>query len=199
MSGSDNLSQNEIDNLLHSLSSKIDENESEKDYSSTFLENFDEGRKGYKLYNFRRPDKFSKDHLKALQDIHKEFSRQLSILLSSYLRLSMDVELVSVDQLTYEEFTRSLPNPVTICVLELNPLPGQIMLIISHEVTFSIVDRMLGGSGSGNPKSRELTDIEESLIKKIFEKMVNTLENAWKGAFSVRGSIIGVGNNSILS
>ncbi|OGI00517.1 MAG: flagellar motor switch protein FliM [Candidatus Melainabacteria bacterium GWF2_37_15] len=198
MSDSNKLSQSEIDDLLSNLTANLDESELDKNYGSSFLENFDEDRRGYKLYNFRRPDKFSKDHLKALQDIHKEFSRQLSLLLSAYLRLTMGVEVVSVDQLTYEEFTRSLPNPVTVCVLELNPLPGQIVLIISPEVTFSIVDRMLGGTGTGDLKSRELTDIEEALVKKIFEKIIKTLEIAWKGVFPVRGTVIGVDNNAIL-
>lgn len=198
MSETDKLSQSEIDNLLSSLTANINEEELQKNYGSSFLENADEERRGYKLYNFKRPDKFSKDHLKALQDIHKEYSRQLSLLLSTYLRLTMDIEVVSVDQLTYEEFTRSLPNPVTVCVLELNPLPGQIVLSISHEITFSIVDRMLGGTGLGEIKSRELTDIEEALLKKIFEKMVKTLETAWKGIFPVRGSVIGVDNNAVL-
>lgn len=198
MSDSDSLSQNEIDNLLSSLTSNLEESETEKSYTSSFLDNIDEEKKGYKLYNFRRPDKFSKDHLKVLQDIHKEFSRQLSLLLSTYLRLNLDVEVVSVDQLTYEEFTKSLPNPITVSVLELNPLPGQIVLVISHEVTFCIVDRMLGGPGTGDPKPRELTDIEEALIKRVFEKMAKTLETAWKGIFPVRSAIVGVDNNAIL-
>ncbi len=199
MAESDSLSQNEIDNLLSSLTSNLEENETDRSFTSSFLDNvIDDEKKGYKLYNFRRPDKFSKDHLKVLQDIHKEFSRQLSLLLSAYLRLNLDVEVVSVDQLTYEEFTRSLPNPITVCVLELNPLPGQIVLVISHEVTFCIVDRMLGGPGTGDPKPRELTDIEEALIKRIFEKMTRTLETAWKGIFPVRSAVVGVDNNAIL-
>lgn len=197
MSG-DNLSQNEIDNLLSSLSSTLEESDVDKNYTPSFMENIDEEKRGYKLYNFRRPDKFSKDHLKVLQDIHKEFSRQLALLMSAYLRLNIEVEVVSVDQLTYDEFTRSLPNPITVCVLELNPLPGQIALVISHEVTFCIVDRMLGGLGVGDPKPRELTDIEEALTKRVFEKMTKTLETAWKSIFPVRGSVIGVDNNTVL-
>ncbi len=198
MSESDNLSQNEIDNLLSSLTESLEENELDKDGIPSLFENLDEAKKGYKLYNFRRPDKFSKDHLRVLQDIHKEFSRQLSLLLSTYLRLHIDVDVVSVDQLTYEEFTRSLPNPITVCVLELNPLPGQIVFVLSHEVTFSIVDRMLGGPGAADPRPRELTDIEEALAKRIFEKMTKTLEVAWKGIFPVRSTVVGLDNNSVL-
>ena len=96
-----------------------------------FLKGFDEvdeHKKGYKLYNFRRPDKFSKDHLRGLQDIHREFSRQLALVLTAYLRMHLEVDVVSVDQLTYDEFMRSVPNPISIAIFELNPLPGQILL-----------------------------------------------------------------------
>lgn len=199
MSTPDILSQNEIDNLLSSLTAGLEQDESDAQYNAALIDTFDEERKGYKLYNFRRPDKFSKDHLKALQDIHKEFSRQLALILSTYLRLNMEIDVVSVDQLTYDEFSRSLPNPVTIGVLELNPLPGQIFLAISHEIVSSIVDRMLGGTGLGETKARELTDIEESLVKKVFDKIIKTLEKSWKNVFPVRGAVVGVDTNSILA
>ena len=147
----------------------------------------------------KKLDKFSKDHLKALQDIHKEFSRQLSLILSTYLRLNTEIDVVSVDQLTYDEFVRSLPNPVTIGVFELNPLPGQILFGISHEITSSIVDRMLGGIGHSETKARDLTDIEEALAKRVFDKIIKTLEKSWKSIFPVRGAVVGIDNNSILS
>lgn len=199
MSGSDTLSQNDIDKLLSSLTAGLEKDQSETNYESAMIDTFDEDRKGYKLYNFRRPDKFSKDHLKALQDIHKEFSRQLSLILSTYLRLNTEIDVVSVDQLTYDEFVRSLPNPVTIGVFELNPLPGQILFGISHEITSSIVDRMLGGVGHSETKARDLTDIEEALAKRVFDKIIKTLEKSWKSIFPVRGAVVGIDNNSILS
>lgn len=152
-------------------------------------------KKGYKLYNFRRPDKFSKDHLRGLQDTHREFSRQLSMALTAYLRMHLEVNVVSVDQLTYDEFTRSMPTPITIGIFELAPLPGQAIIGISFEVLSSIVDRMLGGVGVSENSNRELTDIEESLAKKVVEKTVKTLEAAWKHIIPVQGNIIGLDNN----
>lgn len=199
MSGSDTLSQNDIDKLLSSLTAGLEQDQPEAQYNVAIVDTFDEERKGYKLYNFRRPDKFSKDHLKALQDIHKEFSRQLALLLSAYLRLNMKVEVISVDQLTYDEFSRSLPSPITIGVLELNPLPGQIFLGVSHEILSSVVDRMLGGVGNSESKARELTDIEEALAKRVFDKIIKTLEKAWKNIFPVRGAVVGIDTNSILA
>ena len=139
------------------------QNNSEKDIFMNSFDESDEHKKGYKLYNFRRPDKFSKDHLRGLQDIHREFSRQLALVLTAYLRMHLEVDVVSVDQLTYDEFMRSVPNPISIAIFELNPMPGQILLGISFEVLSSIVDRMLGGVGNVEFKPRELTDVEENI------------------------------------
>ena len=161
----------------------------------TGLDDADEHKKGYKLYNFRRPDKFSKDHLRGLQDIHREFSRQLALVLTAYLRMHLEVDVVSVDQLTYDEFMRSVPSPISIAIFELNPLPGQILLGISFEVLSSIVDRMLGGVGTVEGKARELTDVEESLVKKMIERTIQTLADAWSHIIPVESNLIGLDNN----
>jgi flagellar motor switch protein FliM len=155
----------------------------------------DDVKKGYKLYNFRRPDKFSKEHLRALQDVHREFSRQISLVLTAYLRMHIDVDVVSTDQLTYDEFIRSMPSPITIGIFELNPLPGQILLGLSFEVLSCIVDRMLGGVGLSENKQRELTDIEESLSKKVIERMIKTLESAWSHIVPVQADLVGLDNS----
>jgi len=155
----------------------------------------DDYKKGYKLYNFRRPDKFSKDHLRALQDVHREFSRQISLVLTAYLRMHIEIDVVSTDQLTYDEFMRSMPSPITIGIFELNPLPGQILLGISFEVLSCIVDRMLGGVGLSENRQRELTDIEESLAKKVIERTVKTLESAWSGIIPVQAEVVGLDNS----
>ena len=152
-------------------------------------------KKGYKLYNFRRPDKFSKDHLRALQDLHREFSRQISLILTAYLRMRIEIEVVSTDQLTYDEFIRSMPSPMTIGIFELNQLPGQILLGVSFEVLSCIVDRMLGGLGLSEYKQRELTDIEEALSKKVIERIVKALEGAWSNIVPVQGNVVGLDNN----
>ena len=155
----------------------------------------DDYKKGYKLYNFRRPDKFSKDHLRALQDVHREFSRQISLVLTAYLRMHIEIDVVSTDQLTYHEFMRSMPSPITIGIFELNPLPGQILLGISFEVLSCIVDRMLGGVGLSENRQRELTDIEESLAKKVIERTVKTLESAWSTVIPVQAQVVGLDNS----
>jgi len=165
------------------------------DSSSADIASSDGYKKGYKLYNFRRPDKFSKDHLRALQDLHREFSRQLSLVLTAYLRMRLEIEVVSTDQLTYDEFIRSMPSPMTIGIFELNPLPGQILLSLSYDILSCIVDRMLGGLGLSENKQRELTDIEEALAKKVIERIVKNLGTAWSNIVPVQGNIIGLDNN----
>ena len=149
-------------------------------------------KKSYKLYNFKRPDKFSKDHLRALQDLHREFSRQISLVLTAYLRMRVAIDVVSTDQLTYDEFIRSMPSPFTIGIFELKPLPGQILLGTSFEVLTCIVDRMLGGSGIRETKQRELTVVEDALAKKVLEKIIKTIENTWSNILPVQGELIGL-------
>ena len=155
----------------------------------------DSEHKSYKLYNFRRPDKFSKDNLRALRDIHREFSKAISLVLSGYLRMRVEIEIVSVDQLTYEEFVRSMPSPISVGVFEFEPLSGQILLGISFEVISCIVNRMLGGIGSIDTQTRELTDIEKALAKKIINIIIKSLEDAWNSIIPVSGKFISLDDN----
>ena len=153
-----------------------------------------EFKKGYKLYNFRRPDKFAKDTLRAMQDIHREFSKQISMLLTGYLRMKVNVDVVSVDQLTYDEFVNSMPPSMSVGIFEFNPLPGQILFGITYEVLSCIVDRMLGGKGDATNQYKELTDVETSLTKKIIDIIVRTLNDSWTSIIPVEYSIVGLDN-----
>ena len=155
----------------------------------------DSEHKSYKLYNFRRPDKFSKDNLRALRDIHREFSKAISLILSGYLRMRVEIEIVSVDQLTYEEFIRSMPSPISVGVFEFEPLTGQILLGISFEVISCIVNRMLGGIGNIDTQSRELTDIEKALAKKVINIIIKSLEDSWNAIIPVSGKFISLDDN----
>ena len=155
----------------------------------------DSEHKSYKLYNFRRPDKFSKDNLRALRDIHREFSKAISLVLSGYLRMRVEIEIVSVDQLTYEEFVRSMPSPISVGVFEFEPLSGQILLGISFEVISCIVNRMLGGVGSIDAQTRELTDIEKALAKKVINIIIKQLEDSWNAIIPVSGKFISLDDN----
>ena len=175
------MAENETENLIETIN---------------FNENSDDGEhKSYKLYNFRRPDKFSKDNLRALRDIHREFSKSISLILSGYLRMRVEIEIVSVDQLTYEEFVRSMPSPISVGVFEFEPLSGQALLGISFEVISCIVNRMLGGIGAIDTQQRELTDIEKALAKKIINIIIKSLEDSWNSIIPVTGKFISLDDN----
>ncbi|OLA74721.1 MAG: flagellar motor switch protein FliM [Acinetobacter sp. CAG:196_36_41] len=164
--------------------------------TSFFEDEFsDSEHKSYKLYNFRRPDKFSKDNLRALRDIHREFSKAISLVLSGYLRMRVEIEIVSVDQLTYEEFVRSMPSPISVGVFEFEPLSGQVLLGISFEVISCIVNRMLGGVGNIENQTRELTDIEKALAKKVINIIIKSLEDSWNTIIPVTGKFISLDDN----
>ncbi|HNT33410.1 MAG TPA: flagellar motor switch protein FliM, partial [bacterium] len=151
----DILSQEEIDALLSALSSgEVAETEVEETPTKTKL---------VKTWDFRRPDRFSKDQTRTLQMLHEQFARYFSGLLSMHLRSLVEVKLTSVDQLTYDEFIRSLPNPTCLAILNMTPLEGQAMLEISPVISFSFVDRMMGGQGAEFTRNRELTEIEQAL------------------------------------
>lgn len=165
------LSQSEIDSLLDALSSgtlKVEEVIS------------DEKKKKVKPYDFRRPNKFSKDQLRTLVMLHENMARLMTTSLSTYLRSMARVEVVSIDQLTYEEFTKSLTNPTVMSLISLKPLEGTIIMEFSPQLAFAIFDRLLGGTGVGIDKIRELTDIEQIVVKRIVLKTLANVKEAWQ-------------------
>ena len=147
-----------------------------------------------KLYNFRRPDKFSKEHLKALQDIHRDFSRHLASVLTGYLRMEVEIDVISIDQLTYEEYICSMPSHIQNMIFKLNPLSGEISMGMSPEVLAVVLDRMLGGAGVINDTGRELTQIEELLTTKFAEKIIKILEEAWGTILPVKSEFVAIAN-----
>jgi flagellar motor switch protein FliM len=170
------LSQNEIDSLLAALSSgSVD--------LATITET-DERK--IKLYDFRRPDKFSKDQLRAIQMIHDSFARQLTTSLSTLVRSIVSSEVASVDQIAYDEFIRSLVQPTVIGVLEMYPLSGNAILEMNPHLVFTIIDRMLGGKGEPLRKPRDLTDIERTVVERIMMKVLEHLEESWSTVVDVR-------------
>lgn len=163
------LSQNEIDALLSALSSgSVPEGVLPVDAG-----------KGVKLYDFKHPDRFSKDQTRSLHMLHEHFARLFSTSLSTYLRTIIEVKLVSVDQLSYDEFIRSIPNPTCVNLFQMSPLEGNALLEISPTLSFAIIDRLMGGRGQTLYKNRELTEIEKSILVKIIERIFESLEEAW--------------------
>jgi flagellar motor switch protein FliM len=170
------LTQNEIDALLAALSTGTIDAEEVKS---------EEKKKKVKTYDFRRPNKFSKDQVRTLVMIHENFARLLTTSLSTYLRTMVRAEVASVDQLTYEEFTKSLQNPTIMNILSFKPLEGTMIFELSPNLAFAIIDRLLGGMGSSVEKSRELTDIEQTVIKRVIQKTFSNIKEAWGAVVNI--------------
>jgi flagellar motor switch protein FliM len=131
-------------------------------------------------YDFRRANRISKDQVRTLQMLHEGFARTLSSSLSAYLRSLVEAELMSVEQVTYGEFMMSVVRPSTLAVLEMRPLKGGAVLDVSPHVVFPMIDRVLGGPGRAVGQIRELTEIERTLVDRIFRRILLDLEQAWQ-------------------
>ena len=166
----DVLSQSEIDKLLSALS---DGSVSAEEVKA------DEEQKKVKSYDFKRPDKFSKDQIRTLFMLHESFSRLLNTYLSTHLRTMVNVEVASVEQLTYQEFVQSLANPSVISILAVPPLKGNIIMEVNTEIAFAFIDRVFGGEGKSGVKTRVLTEIEEVVMRRFVDKATSHLKEAW--------------------
>ena len=171
------LSQDEIDQLLQAISSGDTETDDFKPVSDT---------RKIKIYDFKRPDKFSKEQIRTVSIMHETFARLTTTSLSAQLRSLVHVHVASVDQLTYEEFIRSIPTPTTLAVINMDPLKGNAVLEIDPAITFSIIDRLFGGTGQGAKVSRDLTDIEASVMEGIIVRILANMREAWTQVIDLR-------------
>lgn len=172
------LSQDEIDQLLQAISSGDSEADDYKPVNDT---------RRIKIYDFRRPDKFSKEQIRTVSNMHETFARLTTTSLSAQLRTLVHVHVASVDQLTYEEFIRSIPTPTTLAVINMDPLKGNAVLEIAPEITFIIIDRLFGGSGdTGGKVNRDLTDIEQSVMEGIIVRILANMREAWTQVIDLR-------------
>jgi len=171
------LSQDEIDQLLTAICAGNDEPEDHRPARDS---------RKIKIYDFRRPDKFSKEQIRTISIMHETFARLTTTTLSTQLRSMVHVHVASVDQLTYEEFIRSIPTPTTLAIINLDPLRGNAILEIDPAITFSIIDRICGGRGEGNKCQHEMTDIEQSLMEGIIIRLLADVREAWTTVIDLR-------------
>lgn len=166
----DFLSQNEIDSLLNALSADEEIPQEQLDTKKA---------KSIKAYDFKHPDRFSKDQIRTLEMLHDQFARYFATTLSGLLRSIIEVRLVSIDQLSYEEFIQSVPKPTSINIITLAPLKGKAVVELSPALSFTAIDRLMGGTGNDTRRNRELTDIEKAIIKKLIDYALDSLREAW--------------------
>lgn len=182
----DVLSQNEIDALLNALSSgELDVDEIKEN-----------GEKQVKDYDFARPSKFSKEHLRTLEIIFEHYGRLLSTNLPVYLRKNVQIEVMNSEAVTYQEFSNALSNPVLLGIINFAPLQGSIIIEMATNLGYAIVDRMLGGKGESLDKIREYSEIELLILERIFIVCVNLLHEPWQNVIEITPRLERIETNS---
>ena len=182
----DVLSQNEIDALLNALSSgELDVDEIKEN-----------GEKQVKDYDFARPSKFSKEHLRTLEIIFEHYGRLLSTNLPVYLRKNVQIEVMNSEAVTYQEFSNALSNPVLLGIVNFAPLQGSIIIEMATNLGYAIVDRMLGGRGEALEKIREYSEIELLILERIFIVCVNLLHEPWQNVVQITPRLERIETNS---
>ena len=181
------LSQNEIDSLLQALSNgELDaEDMKEKD------------EKQVKNYDFTRPAKFSKEHLRTLEIIFEHYGRLLSTNLPVYLRKTVQVEVMNSEAVTYSEFTNALSNPVLLGLVNVSPLSGSIIIELADNLGYAIVDRMLGGLGTPLDKPRDFSEIELLILERIYNVCVSLLPEPWSSVCEISPRLERIETNKI--
>ena len=186
----DILSQSEIDNLLSALSSgELEAEELQQQ----------EERQKVKLYDFRSPQKFSKDHIRTLELLHNTFSRTCSNYLTGITRQNTKLKLVTLEQITYEEFIRSVPNPTILVNFKFMPLNGVLTFEFNPGFVFQIIDILLGGQGERRYVAKDFTEIDKNIIEKVAKEVIQNLKRAWDEVIEVSPEYDGMEVNPALN
>jgi len=148
------------------------------------------------VYDFKRPERVSKDQMRALQSIHESFARNFGASLSAFLRAMVETRVATAEQLTYSEFIHSLPSPTCFNLLSAPQLSGQLCLEVSPLIVFPIVDRLLGGTNADIfIPQRPLTSIEMRLVNRIIERALVNLSESWSELLEVSFQVAGTESN----
>jgi flagellar motor switch protein FliM len=182
----DVLDQSEVDALL----AAVDEGQVAQESSANGFGKGGPLPTDIHVYDFKRPERVSKDQMRALQTLHEGFGRNFGAALSGYLRTIIEVGVASIEQLTYSEFIHSLPNPTCFNLLKAEQLDGQLCLEISPLIIYPIIDRLLGGSNADLfIPQRPLTQIEQRLVSRITDRATHHLSEAWSNLTPVTFSV----------
>ncbi len=169
---SDVLSQTEIDSLLNEMTSGAVDVD---DFISGKLKKSDIAN-----YDFRRPNRISKNQVRTLQTVHESFSEIFGYYLVSKLQTIVTISVTSVDQLFYSEFILSVSNPSCLYVFEIEGTDGNGIMEVSPQLALTIIERLLGGSADIQSKPRSITPIEQAVIRGVVEHALSDLQNSWK-------------------
>jgi len=183
----DVLDQSEVDALLAAVEGA--DAESSSDQARVFSRSRQSGGEEVEIrpYDFKRPERVSKDQMRAMENLHDGFARSFGAALSGFLRTIIEVKVANIEQMTFSEFTHSLPNPTCFNLLRAEPLEGNLILDINPSILYPIIDRMLGGGKEAGPiPQRPLTAIESRLVGKILDRAIGALEEAWSAVIPLQ-------------
>jgi len=181
----DVLDQKEIDSLLSSLTSGEVDTEDIKNQEEEKISNYD----------FRRPNKLSKEQMRTLKMIYENLARILTTILSTKLRTVVDFEVASIEQLAYDEFVRSLPDPTVLGIGDMPPLEGKFIFEINPDIAFTIIDRLFGGMGKPISEKRTYTEIEKVVLKKVLKWFFSGLPEAWENVIEINPELEEIESN----
>ena len=182
----DVLDQSEVDALL----AAVDTGQVQQEAGPQVFGTRGTAQSDVQLYDFKRPERVSKDQMRALEALHEGFGRNFGAALSGYLRTIIEVSVAHIEQLTYSEFIHSLPNPTCFNLLKAEQLDGQLCLEISPLIVYPIIDRLLGGSNADLfIPQRPLTQIEQRLVQRITDRATHHLSEAWSNLTPVTFSV----------
>ena len=152
--------------------------------------------KQIKDYDFKRPTKFSREHLRTLEIIYEHYGRLLSTSLQVYLRKNIQISVTSSETVIFSEFSNSLSNPVILGVVNFHPLGGMILIELASQLGFTMIDRMLGGAGDPLEKGREFTEIEMTIIEKMMVVCMQLMREPWKNVVDINPMLERIETNS---
>lgn len=183
------LSQDEIDSLINALSSgQLDTEEIEAESS----------RPNVKNYDFSRPNKLAKDQIQTLRGIHENYARIVSNTLSNQVRNNVKLSIASIEQVTFGEFIRSIPNPTVMGIFSFEPLEGICILELNPMFCFNMIDLYFGGNLSHPYRTREFTDIELMMTKEMLNGMIDTFRTVWADVIELMPQLEAVDTNPLL-
>ena len=187
---SDVLDQSEVDALLAAVDTGSVSQQAAQDAPPQVFGSSGKAQIEVQVYDFKRPERVSKDQMRALEGLHEGFGRNFGAALSGYLRTIIEVSVAHIEQLTYSEFIHSLPNPTCFNLLKAEQLEGQLCLEISPLIIYPIIDRLLGGSNADLfIPQRPLTQIEQRLVQRITDRATQHLSEAWSNLTPVKFTV----------
>ena len=136
-------------------------------------------------YNFKRPDRISKNQIRSLHFVHDRFARNFSSSISAYLRTVVEITLENIAQISYSEFLNTVSDPTCYAAISLKPLDGMAAIEISPALAFPMIDRLLGGSGQQLTNARPMTEIEQSIMQNVLKPLVDNLKESWRPIYAI--------------